>query len=86
MEHVKTTLEIPDAIFRRAKARAAEQGIPLCQLVSEAVGEKLSDSRGAGEKPWVRLAGGLRHLRKESTRIRQTVEEEFESMRRFVAS
>lgn len=86
MEHLKTTLEIPDAIFRRAMARAAEQGIPLRQLVSEEVGEKLSDSRGAGEKPWVRLAGGLRHLRKESTRIRQTVEEEFESMRRFVAS
>jgi len=43
MEHAKTTPEIPDAIFRRAKARAAEQGMPLRQLVSEAVGEKLSD-------------------------------------------
>jgi hypothetical protein len=78
MKHVKTTLEIPDAIFRRAKARAAEEGIPLRQLVSEAVGEKLSGSRGAGERPWVKLAGGLRHLRKESTRIRRMVEEEFE--------
>jgi hypothetical protein len=78
MKHVKTTLEIPDAIFRRAKARAAEQGIPLRQLVSEAVGEKLSGSGAAGERPWVKLAGGLRHLRKESTRIRRKVEEEFE--------
>lgn len=78
IEHVKTTLEIPDPIFRRAKARAAEQGIPLRQFVSEAVGEKLSGSRGAAEKPWVKLAGGLRHLRKESARICRVVEEEFE--------
>ena len=26
---MKTTLEIPDAIFRRAKTVAAERGIPL---------------------------------------------------------
>jgi hypothetical protein len=32
MNPVKTTLEIPDAVFRRAKARAAEQGIPLRRL------------------------------------------------------
>jgi len=26
---MKTTLEIPDALFRRAKSAAAEQGIPF---------------------------------------------------------
>lgn len=78
MEGVKTTLEIPDAIFRRAKAMAAEQGIPLRQLVSEAVAEKLGASPGPGERPWLKLAGGLRHLRKESARLRRIVEEEFE--------
>jgi len=78
MEHVKTTLEIPDPIFRRAKARAAEEGIPLRQFVSEAVKEKLSASPGAGEKPWMKMAGGLRHLSKESARIRRMMEEEFE--------
>jgi hypothetical protein len=39
---VKTTLEIPDSVFRRAKARAAERGIPLRQFVTEAVEEKLT--------------------------------------------
>jgi hypothetical protein len=29
---MKTTLEIPDAIFRRAKAKAAEQRIPCASL------------------------------------------------------
>jgi len=37
----KTTLEIPDAIFRRAKTVAAERGIPFRALVSEALADKL---------------------------------------------
>jgi hypothetical protein len=78
MARVKTTLEIPDGVFRRAKVRAAEQGIPLRQFVSEAVEEKLGASARAGGKPWVKLAGGLSHLRRESARIRQRVEDEFE--------
>ncbi len=75
---MKTTLVIPDGVFRRAKATAAQQGIPLRQFVSEAVEEKLAAAvRGEG-KPWVRLAGGLRHLRAENLRIRRAVEAEFE--------
>ncbi len=38
---MKTTLEIPDAVFRRAKAKAAEQNIPLCGFVTEAAADKL---------------------------------------------
>jgi len=75
---VKTTLEIPDGVFRRAKVRAAEQGIPLRQFVSEAVEEKLGASARVGDKPWVKIAGGLSHLRRESARIRRRVEDEFE--------
>ena len=74
---MKTTLEIPDAIFRRAKARAAEQGIPLRQFVTEAVAEKLRPE-SKEDKPWIKLAGELRHLRKETARIDQLIEEEFE--------
>jgi hypothetical protein len=75
---VKTTLEIPDPVFRQAKAKAAEQAIPLRQFVSEAVEEKLGASSRGEDKPWAKLAGGLRHLRKGSARIRQVIEEEFE--------
>jgi hypothetical protein len=77
---VKTTLEIPDSIFRQAKARAAEEGIPLRQFVTEAVAQKLKNSPSSGEKPWMKMAGGLRHLRKESARIRRIIEEEFETI------
>jgi len=72
---MKTTLEIPDAVFRKAKARAAERGIPLRQFVTEAVEEKLKTP--AIEKPWMKMAGGLRHLHKETVRIQKLIDEEF---------
>ena len=75
---MKTTLEIPDAIFRKAKAKAAERGVPLRQFVTEAVEEKLKAS--AEDKPWIKMFGGLRHLRKETARINRIIEEEFEQI------
>lgn len=73
---MKTTLEIPDPVFRKAKARAAERGIPLRQFVTEAVEEKLTASASTA-KPWMRLAGGLRHLHKETVRINKLMDDEF---------
>jgi hypothetical protein len=73
---MKTTLEIPDALFRRAKSAAAEQGIPLRELVSEALTEKLRGS-GRENKPWLKAFGKLRSLHKESARINTIIEEEF---------
>ena len=76
---MKTTLEIPDSVFRRAKARAAEQGIPLRRFVTEAVEEKLR-ANAQTSKPWMRTVGGLSHLRKETARINRLIEEEFEKV------
>lgn len=77
---MKTTLEIPDAIFRRAKSVAAERGIPLREFVTEAVKDKLASEPKSAEKPWIKLAGGLKHLRKETQRINRIIEEEFEKI------
>ena len=74
----KTTLEIPDAVFRRAKSVAAERGIPLRQFVTEAVKEKLSGASPRPPKPWLKHMGRLRHLRKETARIMALVEKESE--------
>ena len=60
---MKTTLEIPDYLFRRAKSLAAERGIPLRQFVTEAVQEKLKTT--SQEKPWMKHVGKLKHLRRE---------------------
>lgn len=73
---MKTTLEIPDALFRRAKSAAAEKGIPFRELVSQALSEKLRPQRRT-DKPWMKSFGKLRDLRKESATIRRNIEREF---------
>ena len=77
---MKTTLEIPDPLFKRAKARAAEQNIPLRQFVSDAVAEKLQAGSSDRAKARARLGGQLRHLHKETQRINRIIEEEFEKI------
>ncbi len=77
---MKTTLEIPDPIFRRAKSVAAQRGIALRAFVTEAVEEKLATADQKQEKPWVRLAGGLQHLHKETVRINEILSSEFEKI------
>ena len=76
---MKTTLEIPDSIFLRAKSVAAERGIPLRALISEALAEKLRADNGRG-KPWMAAFGKLRHLRRETAKINRIMEEEFEQI------
>jgi hypothetical protein len=73
---MKTTLEIPDALFRRAKAAAAEKGIPFRELVSEALAEKLR-AGARDDKPWMKSFGKLRSLRKETARIDAIIQAEF---------
>lgn len=73
---MKTTLEMPDAVLRKAKAKAAERGVPLRQFVTEAVEAKLRES----DKPWMKAIGGLRHLHKENVRIQKIIDEEFETI------
>jgi hypothetical protein len=77
---MKTTLEIPDKVFRQAKSKAAEQGIPLRQFVTEAVEQKLRESDSSSEKPWLKHVGKLKHLRKETARIDKRIEEAFETI------
>lgn len=78
---MKTTIEIPDPLFRRAKARAAERGQTLRQLVAEALQEKLAARTGPtplDEPLWMQGFGKLRRLGKETHRIQAKVDEAFE--------
>lgn len=77
---MKTTLEIPDPVFRKAKAKAAERGIPLRQFVTEAVEEKLRTPSTPESKPWMKGFGALRHLHDETMRIQKIIEDEFEQV------
>lgn len=77
---MKTTLEIPDQTFRKAKATSAALGIPLREYVTQAVEEKLSMSSKLPGKPWLECAGELAYLHEETERIQKIVEEEFEQI------
>jgi hypothetical protein len=79
---VKTTFEIPEPLFRKAKAMAARQGRTLKQLVEEALSEKIARINGSNrrQKPWMVLAGGLKHLRRENRRIERVIDAEFENI------
>ena len=48
--------------FAAPKSVAAARGIPLRELVTEAVKDKLAPEAKAGEKPWMKLMGKLKHL------------------------
>jgi hypothetical protein len=77
---MKTTLEIPDDVFRLAKAQAAQRGVPLRQFVTEAVREKLlkPEEQAGKDKRWRELFGRLKDLRPETRRIAAIIESEFE--------
>ena len=72
---MKTTLELPDTLLRRAKATAAKRGQTMTAFVKSALEAKLSnDERSNDEKPWMQFAGVFADP-KESKQIMQTVEE-----------
>jgi hypothetical protein len=76
---VKTTLEIPEPLFRQLKISAAKQGKTIREVVNEALTEKLNRSQnGIEDLPAWRVAfGGLRRLRGETAKISQDVAAEF---------
>jgi hypothetical protein len=75
---MKTTLEIPDDVLRRAKSAAAKRGIPLRELVTEALKDKLRERPRTNAKPWMAGFGKLRRLRKGNARINRIIKREFE--------
>jgi hypothetical protein len=50
---MKTTVEVPDELFRRVKAEAALRGKPMKDLVEEGLRLMLDKSARAGEGPTV---------------------------------
>ena len=77
---MKTTLDIPDPLFREAKMAAAREGTTLRAVVTRALRAEFERSghAGATPAPWRRAFGGLQHLRKETGKINAAVEAAFE--------
>jgi hypothetical protein len=80
---MKTTIEIPDELFRLAKARASLNGISLRQFVTDTLRARLEHEErraGSSDPPWMKGFGGLADLAAETARIRGLIDEEFESI------
>ena len=80
---MKTTIEPPDATFRRAKAIAANRGITLRQFFTTALEEQIrrytqETQACESEAPWMAGFGALSDLSGENRRILELIEEEFE--------
>ena len=77
---MKTTVELPDVMFRQAKALAAARCITLKRLLAEALEVQLrrcarADPAGNAEPPWMAGFGALSDLSHENRRILDAIEE-----------
>ena len=82
---MKTTIELPDVVFRQAKALAAARGVTLRRLFTEALEEQLRRSAranrsGNADPPWMAGFGALSDLSDENRRVLDSIEEEFERL------
>jgi hypothetical protein len=77
---MRTTIELPDPLFREVKATAARQGMRFKDYITEALREKLGKRPGPAEKPWMKFAGIAAHdpeMVAELKRIEQIVDDNF---------
>ena len=75
---MKTTLDIPDVLFREAKLAAAREGTTLRAVVTRALEAELAH---AGAPPsWRRVFGGMKHLHGETEAVNRAVANEFEQI------
>lgn len=59
---MKTTLELPDDLLRRTKAKAAERGRSMKDFITEALEQKLRSERSAGPRGgWRAVFGRATH-------------------------
>ena len=82
---MKTTVELPDTLFRQSKALAAARGVTMRRFFTEALEEKLRRSAGHGsdeneEPPWMAGFGALSDIRDENRRVMELIEDEFERL------
>lgn len=77
---MKTTIDIPDPLYKWAKIQAVQRGATLKEFVVQALEQKrdaLDGAAAAAPPAWKQSFGALRHLRKETKRIQSEIDETF---------
>jgi predicted transcriptional regulator len=79
---VKTTVEIPDDLFKKAKILAALEGLSMKQLITESLQQRVMrrSHEVQAEPAWRRAFGAMRAYHKENQRIERLIEQEFETI------
>lgn len=67
--YMKTTVEIPDELLRRAKMVAAQQGVSMRSMIVGGLERFLSEREARSERPWMNAFAGMAHRREESAKI-----------------
>lgn len=79
---MKTTVEIPDRLFREAKAAAAKDGLSLKTFLTQALTQKLAGpaegkSKGPSTPGHMNGFGTMRRRHTETKRIQKRIDGEF---------
>lgn len=75
---MKTTLEIPNTVFRRAKSTAALHGQSMKDFITEAVAEKLKRTENQASEPgWKPLFGAFKKQSKAIREVQKIIDAEF---------
>ena len=75
---MKTTIELPDPLFRSAKAHAAQEGLSLRIFFERAVTSELRRKREAVTAPgWKRSFGKLKGIKATTRELQRVVDREF---------
>ena len=54
---MRTTVDIPDKLMKKAKIKAVEEGISLKQLLTRSLEKELGPSEPSSNAPWKKLQG-----------------------------
>ena len=78
---MKTTFELPDTLFQKAKLAATYQGLSLRQLFTDAIADKfLAMDKQSNSKPWMKdfgLFSKNRKQRLETRKVQSIIDDEF---------
>lgn len=75
---MKTTVELPDTLFRSAKACAAQEGLSLRIFFERAVTSELRRKHGPVTAPgWTRSFGKLKDIKAATREVQRVLDREF---------
>jgi hypothetical protein len=75
VSHIKTTLEIPDDLYRQIKALAALRGRTIKDLVTQLLRKRLEEERAAsGDRGWRSVFG--KASRADVRRVQRIIDDE----------